>query len=179
MVVEEGDEETRGVPVRTEDELLDLFAKIIHGDHRRRSTESLDGRRQDIEQRVIQCCVHAHQAVGVAAGGRVSADESRDVRLHVAVQHLAKGEKVFLADAQGELAYGIAEELRQVALQIPERVNSETVDVIAGDDILIRPDQKPLQIGICSHHLLQGIKVAHRVRSVWIGMPWRRKNWFC
>ncbi len=101
MVVEEGDEITRRVPVRAEDELLDLLAELVHVDHRRWGAEPLHRRRQDEKEGIIQGRVDTDQAVGVVAGGRVPTDEARDVLLGGAVEHLAERVEVLLADAQG------------------------------------------------------------------------------
>ena len=63
------------------------------------------------------------------------------------IEDLAEGEEVLLADAEGEFAKGVAEQLRKVALEVAERVDAEAVDVVACDDVLIGANQELLQIG--------------------------------
>ena len=130
------------------------------------SRESLYHRFERIEQRIVECGIDADQFALIAG---VASDESGDVLFGIRVEDLAEGEEVFLADAQGELAHGIAEQAREVSFQIAQRVDAESVDIEAGDHVLIGADQEALQIGVCCHHLLEDAEVADSVVAVAIG----------
>ena len=100
--------------------------------------------------------------------------------LGAAVEHFAEGEEVLLADAQGELAHGVSEDLRQVSLEVAQGVDAKSVDVEAGDDVLVGADQElPADSGSAVHQLLQGVEIADRCHRVGLVRPWRRKYAFC
>ena len=70
----------------------------------------------------------------------VAADESRNVLLGAAVEHLTESEEVLLANAQRKLPDGVAEGLGEVPLKVAEGVDAVGIDVKPGDDVLIGPD---------------------------------------
>ncbi len=97
--------------------------------------EPFGDRRQPEEQRKVERRV---DAVAVARAA-VAADELGDRRL--VVIDLAEGEEVRLAERQRELAHGVAEDLDRLGIDVFRRVDAEAVEVVAGDEVLVRHDQ--------------------------------------
>src|SRR5262249_18235152 len=114
--------------------------------------------------------IDAYQLASVIG---VVADEPGYVLFCLWIEHLAEREEVFLADAEGKLTHGIAEEARQIALQIPQRVDAKPVHVVTGDHVLVGPNQKALKVSVCSEQLLQRTEIAHRIIAslLWVSLP--------
>ena len=166
VVVQERDEESGGVAVGAEHVALELLAQLEHADQPGGGGEALGDRRQLVEERVVERGVDADQIAGVVG---VAADEPGDVLLGVPVEDFAVGEEVLLADGQGELADGIAEQSGQIALQVAQGVDAEPVDVEPGDDVLVGLDQQVLELGVIGAHLLERLEVADGVVAARLG----------
>ena len=99
---------------------------MIHSHQRLGSREPFHDRLERDEERVIKRGIDADLIASIVG---VAPDEARDVLLGPAVQDLAEGEEVLLADAQGELAGRVAKGLGQIALEVPERVDPENPSI--------------------------------------------------
>ena len=83
------------------------------------------------------------------------------------VVDLAIGEEILLADAQGELANGIAEAQREIPVEILQGVDSESIDVVRRDQILEAADQDVAELVIRGQELLERGEVADGLRAAW------------
>ena len=76
----------------------------------------------------------------------VPADEAGDFLLSITHEHFAKGEEVLFANAEGIFANRIAEQQRQIVFEIAQRVDAITIDIEAGDYLLVAANQELLYV---------------------------------
>ena len=140
------------------------------------SVETFGDLGQDVEQWEVERGVHAHQEVRVGGEtARVLCD------LLVIVGYFAECEEIGLADAQRIFTDGVAEDPGEVPLHVLQRVDSETVDVEPGDQVLVGADQQvsggELEAGLrcglseVGGDLLERVEVADHARRVRCALP--------
>jgi hypothetical protein len=160
VVIEKRHEEPSRLAVTAQDLALHLLASAIHVDDPGRRGETLGECGQRKKERKIERRVDTHEVSGVAS---VSPDELRNAFL--AVEHLSIREEVLLADAQGVFPHRVAEGLGKVPLDEFQRIDAESIDVVARDRMLIRKDQgvshrKHRAVGDVGDELLERLEVA-------------------
>src|SRR5215813_8391543 len=160
VVVQEGHKVARGIAMRAEYVSFDGLAPLIHVADHRRGPKPLHHRFERVEKWIVERRIASHQLAPVVG---VVADELGDVLLCLWIEDLAEGEEVFLADAEGKLAHGVAKEPWQITLQISQGVDAKPVYVVARDHVLVGPNQKALKIRVSREQLLERAEVPDRV----------------
>jgi len=154
VIVQERDEEPGRIPVRTDNIGFDCLALAVQPDHGRRRGKTPYHGLEDRKKRVIKSSVHPDCLLISHVEG-APPDKPGDVVLSGIIEHFTEGEEVAFADRFGEFAYRVAEQAGQVAFQVPQGIDAETVDVEAGDDVLVGGDQRVLDTGVVGAHLAE------------------------
>src|SRR6266516_3525921 len=157
--------------MRTQNPQLGLFASLVHLDDGVGRLESFGNLWQCKEQRVVKGGINADQVARISS---VASNKAGDFLL--VIVHFPKGEKVFLADAQSELAYSVAKDTGALSVKVLQGVDPKAVNVELGNQILIGANQNFLHVGIACQHLFEGSKVADDLVAPCLGnaLPTKR-----
>src|SRR5262245_26085117 len=136
VIIEKGDEVAADFALRADQRTGQLLAMSEHLSNLGRRRIALGKAGKLEKEREIERGIYADEVATIAG---VASDEARDLLLLIV--YFAEGKEILLPDTQRVLPDSRAEFTSKIGLEVFQRIDAESVDVVLGDEILMCSNQ--------------------------------------